>query len=136
MKTKSVIRGMGVQPRDYMNDSQVAYFKNKLICSKVDLLEKISRHREKIKTLKTNHADVLDRSLYTMDLEQEIRIYERYSQMLRQIDDALERINTGSFGYCEFSGRPIGLERLEALPFANLSIEALEELESEHCPFH
>lgn len=133
MKTKSVIRGMGVQNRDYMNEVQVGYFKNKLISSKVDLLEKISRHREKIKTLKTNHADVLDRGLYTMDLEQEIRSYERYSQVLRQIDDALERISAGSFGYCEFSGRPIGLERLEALPFANLSIEALEELESGYC---
>jgi DnaK suppressor protein len=133
MKAESVIRGMGIQTRDYMNEVQVAYFKNKLSSSKVDLLEKISRHREKIKTLKTNHADVLDRSLYTMDLEQEIRIYERYSQVLRQIDDALERISAGRFGYCEFSGRPIGLERLEALPFANLSIEALEELESGYC---
>jgi DnaK suppressor protein len=131
METESVIRGMGL--KGYLNEGQLDYFKNKLICSKVELLGKISRHREKIKTLKTNHADILDRSLYTMDLEQEIRTYERYSQVLRQIDEALERISDGSFGYCEFTGKPIGLERLEALPFANLSIEALEEMESGYC---
>lgn len=131
METKSVIRSMGL--KEYMNEGQLDYFKNKLICRKMELLGKISRHREKIKTLKTNHADILDRSLYTMDLEQEIRIYERYSQVLRQIDEALERISDGRFGYCEFTGKPIGLERLEALPFANLSIEALEEMESGYC---
>ncbi len=128
METKAIIRSMGL--KEYMNEGQLDYFKNKLICRKTELLGKISRHREKIKTLKTNHADILDRSLYTMDLEQEIRTYERYSQVLRQIDEALERISDGSFGYCEFTGKPIGLERLEALPFANLSIEALEEMES------
>ncbi|OGQ87317.1 MAG: hypothetical protein A2464_05625 [Deltaproteobacteria bacterium RIFOXYC2_FULL_48_10] len=131
METKAVIRSMGL--KEYMNEGQLDYFKNKLICRKMELLGKISLHREKIKTLKTNHADILDRSLYTMDLEQEIRTYERYSQVLRQIDEALERIGNGSFGYCEFTGKPIGLERLEALPFANLSIEALEELESGYC---
>ena len=131
MKTKAIIRSMGL--KEYMNEGQLEYFKNKLICRKMELLGKISRHREKIKTLKTNHADILDRSLYTMDLEQEIRTYERYSQVLRQIDEALERISNGSFGYCEFTGKPIGLERLEVLPFANLSIEALEELESGYC---
>jgi DnaK suppressor protein len=131
METKAVIRSMGL--KEYMNEGQLDYFKNKLICRKMELLGKISLHREKIKTLKTNHADILDRSRYTMDLEQEIRTYERYSQVLRQIDEALERISDGSFGYCEFTGKPIGLERLEAMPFANLSIEALEELESGYC---
>lgn len=131
METKSVIRSMGL--KEYMNEGHLEYFKNKLICRKMELLGKISRHREKIKTLKTNQADILDRSIYSMDLEQEIRIYERCSQVLRQIDEALERISAGRFGYCELTGRPIGLERLEALPFANLSIEALEELESGYC---
>lgn len=133
MGTEYVIKGMGFNPQEYMNASQLEYFKNKLVSRKMELLGKISLHREKIKSLKTNHADILDRSLYAMDLEQEIRTYERYSQVLRQIDEALERISDGSFGYCEFTGKPIGLDRLEALPFANLSIEALEEMESGYC---
>ena len=133
MKTESVIKSMGFNTQDYMNARQLDYFKNKLVCRKGELLGKISRHREKIKSLKTNQADILDSSMYSMDLEQEVRTYERYSQVLFQIEHALARIRDGRFGYCELTGKPIGLERLEALPFASLSIEALEDLESGCC---
>lgn len=133
MATKSVIKSMSFNTQDYMNEGQLEYFKNKLVCRKAELLGKISQHREKIKTLKTNQADILDSSIYSMDLEQEVRAYERYSQVLLQIDSALARINDGRFGYCELTGKPIGLARLEAVPFACLSIEALEGLESGCC---
>lgn len=133
METKSIIKSMGSDSQEYMNERQRMYFKNKLVFRKYELMGKISLQREKIKTLKTNHADILDRSCYSMDLEHEIRTYERYSQVLRQIDGALARIRDGRFGYCELTGKPIGLERLEALPFASLSIEALEDLESGCC---
>lgn len=114
----------------YMTVQQLNYFKNKLILQKAELIEKIAHQKEKIKTMKVSQSDILDRSNLLMEIEQELRNYERYSQRIQQVDNALKRIDRGSFGYCQFSGNRIGLERLEALPFANLSIEALEDTEN------
>ena len=114
----------------YMNIRQLDYFKNRLIIQKAELIEKIAQRKEKIKNLKATHPDILDRSNFLMEIEQELRNCERYSERIRQVDNALKRIDRGSFGYCQFTGNRIGLERLEALPFANLSIEALEDTDT------
>ena len=113
----------------YMNSEQLAYFKDKLFSHREELAEKISRTLKKIKQLKTSDADMLDRSTVNICIEQEVKASERYSRYLRNIETALSRIEDGSYGFCELTGTEIGLKRLEAQPWATMSIEALEELE-------
>lgn len=115
----------------YMNDRQLVYFKNKLICLKMEFIEKVQRNKKKIKSMGgAIHADILDRSNSLADIEREARAQERNSQILRQIDAALQRIEDGSFGYCKLTGGEIGLKRLEALPFTALSIEAIQRFDN------
>ncbi len=114
----------------YMSDAQVTYFKEKLELRKGELRRKISKAIKKIKSLEAAQADILDRSNSYIDLELAVKSFERYSGMVDQIDRALERIDDGSFGYCELTGNEIGLRRLEAIPFASMSIKALEEFEA------
>jgi DnaK suppressor protein len=95
----------------------------------MEFTEKLKQHLEKIKNRKSQHADILDKSNFLVDLEWGISTYERYSQRIRQIDMALDRIESGRYGYCEITGERIGLRRLEALPFAHISMEALREHE-------
>ncbi|THB77908.1 MAG: transcriptional regulator, TraR/DksA family protein [Desulfobacteraceae bacterium] len=113
----------------YMNGDQLKYFKNKLIQQKIELVEKTGHRMEKIKNLKYAHADIIDRSNSWIDIEAEITVFERHSLLIKEIEKALERIEDGTFGYCEFTGKKIGIKRLEAMPCATLSIEALESLE-------
>ena len=115
----------------YMNDRQIEYFKNKLILERMTSDQKQRQHLETIKNRRSQHADILDRSNFLMDLEREISTYERYNQRIRQINKALDRIDSGRFGYCVITGEQIGLKRLEALPFTHISIEALMEHENE-----
>ena len=115
----------------YMSEGQLAYFKGKLMQRKDELRSRISKSIKKIKTLEAAQADILDRSNSYIDLELEVKSFERYSAMIAQVDRALERIDDGSFGYCELTGDEIGLRRLEAIPFATMSIKALEEFEAE-----
>ena len=114
----------------YMSDAQIAYFKEKLLQRKDQIRIRISESIKKIKTLEAAQADILDRSNSYIDLELEVKSFERYSALMGQVDRALERIAAGSFGYCELTGSEIGLRRLEAIPFAAMSIKALEELEA------
>ena len=113
-----------------MSEAQVAYFKEKLIRRKEALSRKLSTAIKKIKTLESVQADILDRSNAVMDLDLALKSFERYSNMMDQVDHALERIRKGCFGYCELTGCEIGLRRLEAIPFAAMSIEALEAVET------
>jgi DnaK suppressor protein len=114
----------------YMSEGQLAYFKGKLLQRKDELRNRISKSIKKIKTLEAAQADILDRSNSYIDLELEVKGFERHSDMIVQVDHALARIDDGSFGYCELTGDEIGLRRLEAIPFATMSIKALEAFES------
>lgn len=114
----------------YMNKDQIAYFKNKLIQQKMEFQEKMTHLRKKLTNMKANQPDILDRSNYLMEMEKEIHAQERYSIRLRQIHQALDRIETGGFGYCEYTGDEIGLRRLEILPFATVCVQAMEEYAS------
>lgn len=114
----------------YMSEGQLAYFKDKLQQRKDELRNRISQSIKKIKTLEAAQADILDRSNSYIDLELEVKSFERHSDMIVQVDRALARIDDGSFGYCELTGDEIGLRRLEAIPFATMSIKALEAFES------
>lgn len=111
---------------EYMNARQIAYFKAKLLSQKYDLEDRMIVLRKKLKEMKASQPDLLDRSYYIMEMEQEIQTQERHTQTVRQINQALDRIKDGSFGYCELTGEKIGIRRLEILPFTNFSIEAME----------
>ena len=113
----------------YMSEEQLAYFKGKLMQRRDELRNRISKSIKKIKTREAAQADILDRSNSYIDLELEVNSFERHSDMIVQVDRALARIDDGSFGYCELTGDKIGLRRLEAIPFATMSIKALEEFE-------
>ncbi|WP_289018951.1 TraR/DksA family transcriptional regulator [Desulfobacter postgatei] len=114
----------------YMSKGQLSYFKGKLMQRKSELHNRITKSIEKIKTFEATQADILDRSNSYIDLELEFKSFKRHSDMIVQVDHALERIDDGSFGYCELTGDEIGLPRLEAIPFASMSIKALEEFEA------
>jgi len=114
----------------YMSEGRLAYFKDKLMQRKNELHNKISKSIKKIKTLEAAQADILDRSNSYIDLELEVKNFKRHSDMAVQVDRALARIDDGSFGYCELTGDKIGLRRLEAIPFATMSIKALEAFEA------
>jgi len=119
---------LGKEP--YMNAQQRVYFKNKLICLKMSVVDRIREIREKIRNTGPRQPDIIDRSNSMVHIEAEARTQERNLQMLKQIDAALQRIEDGSFGYCKLTGEPIGLKRLEAMPFTALSVQALREMET------
>ncbi len=114
----------------YMSEKQLMYFKNKLILQKADIEIKMAHLRDKLKNMKANQPDILDRSNYLMEMEREIKNQERYSAMITQIDQALKKIDDGSFGYCESTGGEIGFRRLDILPFATMSVKAMEKFAS------
>lgn len=122
----------GYQPspdEPYMNPRQLAYFRSKLLDWRQAVLDEWQRTVSQSQTEAENLGDEADRasweSLHTLDL----RTRDRYRRLLTEIDAALKRIDDGSYGYCEDTGEPIGLQRLEARPIASLTVEAQERRE-------
>jgi DnaK suppressor protein len=120
------------QPSDdepFMNDRQKDYFRRKLLDWKEDILRE---SRETLLSLQEeNHAlaDVADRASNETDRSLELRTRDRQRKLIAKIDAALSRIDEGTYGYCEETGEPISLRRLDARPIATLSIEAQERHE-------
>ena len=116
---------------EFMNDSQREYFRRKLVKWKEDLShdngEVIKYLQEEGKTC----TDVADRASSETDLAYELRSKERARKLISKIDEALLRIKNKTYGYCEETGEPISLRRLEARPVAMLSIEAQERHEKQ-----
>ncbi len=113
----------------FMSKRQLAYFRNKLLAWKDDILRE---SRETISNLQTdteNHPDLADRATSESDRALELRTRDRQRKLISKIDAALRRIEDGSYGYCEETGEPIGLARLDARPIATLSLEAQERHE-------
>jgi DnaK suppressor protein len=113
----------------FMNDRQKEYFRRKLLGWKEDILRE---SRETLVSLQEeNHtlADVADRASNETDRSLELRTRDRQRKLIAKIDAALMRIEDGSYGYCEETGEPISLRRLDARPIATLSIEAQERHE-------
>jgi DnaK suppressor protein len=104
---------------EFMNASQRAYFRAKLVAWKNDILREAS----------ANHPDLADRASSETDRAIELRARDRQRKLISKIDAALQRIEDGTYGYCEETGEPIGLKRLDARPIATLSIEAQERHE-------
>ncbi|MGI6244725.1 MAG: RNA polymerase-binding protein DksA [Pseudochelatococcus sp.] len=113
----------------FMNDRQREYFRRKLLAWKDDILRESRETLLALQSESENHPDIADRASSETDRSIELRARDRQRKLISKIDAALERINDGTYGYCEETGEPISLKRLEARPIATLSIEAQERHE-------
>ena len=114
---------------EFMNAAQLAYFRQKLLAWKDDILRESRDTMAQLKSGPIREADVTDRASSETDWAIELRTRDRQRKLISKIDDALRRIEEGDYGYCEETGEPISLKRLEARPIATLSIEAQERHE-------
>jgi DnaK suppressor protein len=113
----------------FMNERQLEYFKQKLLDWKEDILRESRETLSHLQTDTENHPDIADRASSETDRSLELRTRDRQRKLISKIDDALRRIEDATYGYCEETGEPIGLARLEARPIATLSLEAQERHE-------
>lgn len=120
------------RPREdepFMNERQREYFRQKLLQWKEDILREAKETLQHLQDENQNHPDIADRASSETDRAIELRARDRQRKLIAKIDAALDRIDDGSYGYCEETGEPISLKRLEARPIATLSIEAQERHE-------
>ena len=113
----------------FMNERQLEYFKQKLLNWKEDILRESRETLSHLQTDTENHPDIADRASSETDRSLELRTRDRQRKLISKIDEAMRRIEDGSYGYCEETGEPIGVARLEARPIATLSLEAQERHE-------
>ncbi|MFC5990113.1 RNA polymerase-binding protein DksA [Limoniibacter endophyticus] len=113
----------------FMNDRQKTYFRNKLLTWKNDILREARETLEALQRENANHPDLADRASSETDRAIELRARDRQRKLISKIDAAIARIDDGTYGYCEETGEPISLKRLDARPIATLSIEAQERHE-------
>ena len=114
---------------EFMNVNQRAYFRAKLNAWKNDILREARETLDHLAEESANHPDLADRASSETDRSIELRARDRQRKLISKIDDALQRIEDGSYGYCEDTGEPISLKRLDARPIATLSLEAQERHE-------
>lgn len=114
---------------EFMNPRQVEYFRGKLVDWKNDILAESRETLENLQKDSQNHPDVADRASSETDRSIELRARDRQRKLIAKIDSALARIDDGTYGYCEETGDPIGVGRLDARPIATLSLEAQERHE-------
>ncbi|MEN9705491.1 MAG: hypothetical protein RLZZ393_1370 [Pseudomonadota bacterium] len=113
----------------YMNRGQLDHFRQILSSWKQDLMEEVDRTVSHMKDEAANFPDPNDRATQEEEFSLELRTRDRERKLIRKIEEALERIEDGSYGYCLETGEPIGVKRLEARPVATLSLEAQERRE-------
>ena len=114
---------------EFMNVNQRAYFRAKLNAWKNDILREARETLDHLAEESANHPDLADRASSETDRAIELRARDRQRKLISKIDAALQRLDEGTYGYCEETGEPIGLKRLDARPIATLSIEAQERHE-------
>jgi DnaK suppressor protein len=128
----TLLNGSGYHPSEdepFMSERQLEYFKQKLQNWKEDILRESRETVTHLQSETENHPDLADRASSETDRALELRTRDRQRKLIAKIDDALRRIEDGAYGYCEETGEPIGLARLEARPIATLSLEAQERHE-------
>ena len=113
----------------YMNEQQREYFRGKLLAWRDEILRGSSQTLRQLKEEDNRLADMSDWASFETERNFQLRARDRERKLLSKIDEALRRIEDGSYGYCEETQEPIGLKRLEARPIATLSIEAQERHE-------
>ncbi|MDB5432762.1 MAG: dnaK suppressor protein [Caulobacter sp.] len=117
------------EDEEFMNERQLDYFKKKLLTWKDEILRESRETVTHLQAETENHPDLADRATSETDRALELRTRDRQRKLISKIDEALRRIEDGSYGYCEETGEPITLARLEARPVATLSLEAQERHE-------
>lgn len=114
---------------EFMNPRQLAYFRRKLLDWKDSILQEAAGTLETLKAEPMREPDVTDRASSETDWGIELRTRDRQRKVISKIDSALRRIEAGDYGYCEVTGEPISLQRLEARPIATMTLEAQERHE-------
>ena len=120
------------QPSDdepFMNAKQREYFRRHLLAWREELLRETNNTLHNLQEESLQSPDIADRASAETDRAVELRTRDRERKLVQKLDEALQRIKNGSYGYCEETGEPIGLRRLEARPIATLSLEAQERHE-------
>lgn len=113
----------------FMNERQRFYFRRKLLHWKDEILRESRETIAALQNENENHPDVADRASSETDRAIELRARDRQRKLIAKIDAALARIEDGTYGYCEETGEPIAIKRLDARPIATLSVEAQERHE-------
>jgi DnaK suppressor protein len=124
--------GKTYRPTDkepFMNERQREYFRQKLLDWREDILKEAKETLQHLQDENQNHPDLADRASSETDRAIELRARDRQRKLIAKIDAALHRIDDGTYGYCEETGDPIAIKRLEARPIATLSVEAQERHE-------
>jgi DnaK suppressor protein len=132
VKIADIVLPPGYKPSEsepFMNDMHKAYFRKRLLDWKDEILRQTRETLAILHEDSTQHADLADRATSETDRATELRTRDRQRKLIAKIDAALGRIEDGSYGYCEDTGEPIGLKRLDARPIATLSVEAQERHE-------
>ena len=113
----------------FMNPLQLEYFRQKLLKWRTELLREADGTLASLSEGGIHESDITDRASVETDRALELRTRDRARKLISKIDQALQRVEAGSYGFCEETGEPIGLRRLEARPIATMSIEAQERHE-------
>jgi DnaK suppressor protein len=117
------------QDEPFMNPRQLEYFRRKLLVWKEDILKESQETLQHLQEDSLREPDIADRASSETDWSIELRTRDRQRKLISKIDSALVRIDQGEYGYCEVSGDPISLERLDARPIATMTFEAQERHE-------
>ena len=114
---------------EFMSEAQLSYFRKKLLDWKDEIIRESQGTMAQLKVGPIREADLTDRASSETDWGIELRTRDRQRKLISKIDSALRRIETGEYGFCEVSGEPISLARLEARPIATMTVEAQERHE-------
>ncbi|WP_207476479.1 RNA polymerase-binding protein DksA [Arenibaculum pallidiluteum] len=117
------------EDESFMNPTMLEYFRQKLLSWRAELVRESEETLQDLQQGGMQEADIADRASAETDRSLELRTRDRERKLISKIDAALGRIEDGSYGYCEETGEPIGVRRLEARPIATLSLEAQERHE-------
>ncbi|MGI9412561.1 MAG: RNA polymerase-binding protein DksA [Hyphomicrobiales bacterium] len=128
-KTKKRKAYRPTESEPFMNKKQREYFRKKLLAWKEDIVRESRETLQHLQNGDTHLPDLADRASTETERSLELRTRDRQRKLVAKIDEALERIDEGTYGYCEETGEPINLKRLDARPIATLSIEAQERHE-------
>ena len=137
MRLETTMRVKRKIPEDYrpfedepfMSERQRAYFRRKLLNWRDEILRSTKETLQHLHDDSTQHADIADRATSETERALELRARDRQRKLIAKIDAAIARLDDGTYGYCEETGEPISLKRLDARPIATLSVEAQERHE-------
>lgn len=120
---QSFIPYQPAEGEEYMNDAQLAHFRQLLLGWKQELMEEVDRTVQHLKEEASNFADPADRATQEEEFSLELRTRDRERKLIKKINETLEKIDEGDYGYCDACGIEIGIRRLEARPTATLCVD-------------